>query len=166
MINPNGDDFVEDNPLAASSQPPIGQSSFDPLPDLPPRKISAPAGDAWKQTKEKAGAARDRTQVFVRENPLPIIVGALTIGLALGWALRHATREETEVEAKTPLGDFNWSFLSLPFLWPFLKTMKEKYGDSADTVKDSVREGVDRMRKIDIDQYAKPLRKRWKSWTH
>ncbi len=166
MINPNGDDFVEDNPLASSAPPSLGQSSFNPPPDLSPRKIAAPAGDAWKQSKDKAGVALERTEVYVRENPLPVIVGALTVGLALGWALRHATREEKEVEVKTPLGDFNWSFLSLPFLWPFVKTMKEKYGDSAETVKDSVREGVDRMRKIDIDQYAKPLRKRWKSWTH
>lgn len=159
MINPNGDDFVEDNPLAASPQSSAGESSTEP-------RLSDATGETWKQAKEKMGVARERTEVFLRENPVPLIVGALALGLVAGWALRHATREEKEIEVKSPLGDFNWSFLSLPFLWPFFKSVKEKYEDSADTVKDSVREGVGRVRKIDIDRYAKPLRKRWKAWTH
>ncbi len=164
-MNPNGDDLVEDNPLAASAQSPAEESSTEPRLSAGQR-ISGAAGETWKKTKEKAGSARDRTELFVRENPVPIIVGALAAGLAIGWALRHATSEEKEVEAKTPLGDFNWSFLSLPFLWPLVKTVKEKYEDSSETIKDSVRDGVDRVRNIDIDRYAKPLRKRWKSWTH
>lgn len=165
MINPNGDDFVEDNPLAAS-QSAAEQGSTDPrLTPSPP--ISGGSGETWKHAKEKAEEVRERTEVFVRENPVPIIVGALVLGLVTGWALRHATTpDEKEVEVKSPLGDFNWSFLTLPFLWPVLKSMKEKYEDSAETIKDGVRGGVGRVRKIDIDRYAKPLRKRWKSWTH
>jgi hypothetical protein len=158
MINPNGDDFVEDNPLAASPQPSAEESSIEPRLQPGPR-LAAASGETWKQAKEKMAVARDRTEVFVRENPVPLIVGALALGLVAGWALRHATHEEKEIEVKTPLGDFNWSFLSLPFLWPFFKSVKEKYEDSTDTIKDSVR-------KIDIDRYAKPLRKRWKAWTH
>jgi hypothetical protein len=29
-----------------------------------------------------------------------------------------------------------------------------------------VKENVDRLKKIDIERYAKPIRKRWKTWTH
>jgi hypothetical protein len=166
MINPNGDDFVEDNPLAPSPGSTAGPGIPDPRLTPGPRISSGPAGEAWKQTKDKAISARDRTEVFVRENPVPIIVGALGLGLAIGWALRHATREEKELEVKSPLGDFNLSFLSLPFLWPFFKSMKAKYEDSAEAIRDGVRDGVGRVRKIDIDHYAKPLRKRWKAWTH
>ena len=125
------------------------------------QKASTVAGDTWQQTKEKAGVARERTEFFLRENPVPTIIGALALGLAVGWALRYATAEdEKEVEMESPLGRVNWSFLSLPFLWPFLKTVKEKYEDSAETVKDR----VDRLRDIDVKRYTKPIRKHWKSW--
>ena len=142
MIDPISDDFVEDNPTAA------------------PMRSS---GDSWQKTKDKVGDARQRTEVFLRRNPIPTIVGALTIGLAIGWALRHATiREEKEIEVESPLGRINWSFLSLPFLLPLLKSVREKYDDATDAMKT----GVDRLRKIDIERYTKPVRKRWKAWTH
>ncbi|HET9800883.1 MAG TPA: hypothetical protein VFP82_04285, partial [Chthoniobacterales bacterium] len=96
---------------------------------------------------------------FLRENPVPMIIGALAAGLAIGLAIRYASRsDENEMEIKTPFGRINWSVLSLPFLWPFVRGVKEKFEDSADAVKDSVRS-------IDVDRYTKPIRKRWKSWT-
>jgi hypothetical protein len=102
---------------------------------------------------------REQTELFLRENPVPMIIGALAAGLAIGLAIRYASRsDEKEVEIKTPLGGINWSVLSLPFLWPFVRGMKEKLEDSAD----AVREGV---KGIDVDRYTKPIRKRWKSWT-
>ena len=120
--------------------------------------------DTWEETKEKAGRARERTEYFVRENPVPTILGALAIGLAIGLAIRYASssEEKAEVEVKSPLGNVNWSLLSLPFLWPFFKSAKEKYESSAEAVKG----GVKRLKKIDIDDYTKPIRKRWKRWTH
>ena len=164
MINPSEDDFMQDEPLAASMQSPEEQSlKAERRVRRTARKAPVAAGDSWEQTKEKASKARARTELFLRENPLPTIIGALAIGLAIGWTLRHATQsDEREVEIRSRPGNFNWSFLSLPFLWPFFKSMKEKYEDSAETVKD----GVDRLRKIDIERYAKPVRKRWKAWTH
>ena len=62
---------------------------------------------------------------------------------------------------RSPLGQVNWSTLSLPFLWPFFKTVKRKYEGSAEAVKG----GVDRLKDMDVDRYVKPLRKRWKAWT-
>ena len=117
----------------------------------------------WDETKEKAGRARERTEYFVRENPVPTILGALGIGIAIGLAIRYASASErkTEIQVKSPLGNLNWSFLSLPFLWPLLKSAREKYEDSAEAMKD----GVKRLKKIDVDRYAKPIRKRWNAWT-
>jgi hypothetical protein len=157
MINPNESDFIRDDPLAPPHSP-LGERN---LPGGEERNLPV-SGEIWKQTKEKATQARERTELFLRENPIPAIIGALGIGLAIGWALRHASSpEEKEIEIKSPLGNINWSFLSLPFLWPFLKSVKEKYEDSAESVKD----GVSRLKEIDIAPYTKPIRKRWKAWT-
>jgi hypothetical protein len=32
-------------------------------------------------------------------------------------------------------------------------------------VNEAVKDGVKRLKKIDVDRYAKPMRKRWKAWT-
>ena len=157
MTNPSENDFVQDDPLSHSHASNAGQ---DPAGWR--AKASDVASETWEQTKQKASAARDRTEFFMRDNPVPVIIGALALGVAVGWALRYATAEdEKEMEIESRLGNVNWSFLSLPFLWPFLKSAREKIGDSAETMKD----GVDRLRDIDVKRYTKPLRKRWKSWT-
>ena len=62
-----------------------------------------------------------------------------------------------EKEIQTPVGRLNWSALSLPFIWPLFRSMKEKIEDSTDAVADGVKG-------IDFERYTKPLRKRWKSW--
>ena len=162
MMNPSGDEFKEDEPLAASMQEREEQTSSEAEGRLrrTAHKVSAAAGDTWAQTKEKAGMASQRTEFFLRENPVPTILGALAIGLAIGLAIRYSSSaEENEIEAKPSLGNMHWGFLSLPFLWPFVKSLKEKYRDSAEAVK----EGVDRARNLDIHRYTKPIRKRWKA---
>ena len=160
-MTPNDDDFVEDDPLAAP-MPRKGQRSSRARGRQTGRRVGS-AADTWEQAKEKAGVARERTELFLRENPVPLILGALAAGLAIGLAIRYtATSEEKEVEVKSPLGRIDWGVLSLPFLWPIFKSLKEKYHDSADAVRDS----VGRVKKIDIERYTKPVRKRWKAWTH
>jgi hypothetical protein len=165
MINPNNDDITRDEPLPTplqSSEGEFGSGGREQF-RRTQNKISTAMTYTWEGTKEKAGRARDRTEYFVRENPMPTILGALGLGIAVGLAIRYATEPKTEVEVKSPLGnvDWSWSFLSLPFLWPFFKSAKKKYETSAEAVKD----GVKRLKKIDIDDYAKPIRKRWKAWT-
>ena len=165
MINPNGDEFTEDDPLAASMRSSDEQISGDTPGRLRQAagKVSIAAGEAWEQTKEKAGTARERTEFFLRENPVPTVIGALALGVAIGLAIRYSSSSaEKEVEAKSPLGNVDLSILSLPFLWPLFKSVRSKYEDSADVVKG----GVDRLRKVDVDRYVKPLRKKWKSWAN
>ena len=165
MINPNGDEFTEDDPLAASRRSGDERVSED----IPARlrqaagKVSVAAGEAWEQTKEKAGTARERTEFFLRENPVPTVIGALALGVAIGLAIRFSSSSaEKEVEAKSPLGNVDLSILTLPFLWPLFKSMREKYEDSADVVKG----GVNKLKKVDVHSYVKPLRKKWKSWAN
>ena len=85
-------------------------------------KVSTAAGEAWEQTKESAGTARERTEFFLRENPVPTVIGALALGVAIGLAIRYSSSSaEKEVEAKSPLGNVDLSILTLPFLWPLFK---------------------------------------------
>src|SRR2546421_3698725 len=154
MMEPIEGDFVNDEPLAAESNGPVRRRRR-PRPSVlepPPRRR--------EQIRNRASGTRERTELFLRENPVPMIIGALAAGLAIGLAIRYASREEEkEVELKTPLGRLNWSFLSLPLLWPIVRGMKEKFEDSAGAVKEGVKD-------IDLERYTKPIRKRWKSWTH
>ena len=165
MINPNGDEFMEDDPLAASMR-----SSEERVSEETPgrmrqaaEKVSNFAGGAWEQTREGASLARERTEFFLRENPVPTVLGALAIGVAIGLAIRYSSSSsEKEVEAKSPLANVDLSILSLPFLWPFFKSLRRKYEESTDVVKD----GVHRLKKVDVDRYVKPLRKKWKAWAN
>ena len=167
MINPNGDEFMEDDPLAASSMRASEErGSEEQIPNRVRQaadKVSHYAGDAWEQTKERASVARERTEFFLRENPVPTVLGALAIGVAIGLAIRYSSHSaEKEVEAKSPLASVDLSILSLPFLWPFFKSLRRRYEDSTEAVK----EGVDRLKKVDVDRYVKPLRKKWRAWAN
>jgi len=166
MINPNGDEFMEDDPLAASRRMSEEQGSQEETANRMRQaagKVSHYAGDAWEQTKERASVARERTEFFLRENPVPTVLGALALGVAIGLAIRFSSHSaEKEVEAKSPLANVDLSILSLPFLWPFFKSLRRKYEDSTEVVKD----GVDRLKKVDVDRYVKPLRKKWRAWAN
>lgn len=168
MINPNGDQFAQNDAPGGSmgaGQEQASSGTQGRFQDMTGR-VSNAAGDAWRQTKQTAGTARERTEFFLRENPVPTVIGALALGLAIGLAIRYSSSsEEREVEVKSPLGDVNLGVLSLPFLWPFFKSVKNKYEDSAEAVKEGVREGVDRIKSVDVHRYMKPVRKQWRSWT-
>ncbi len=130
MINPNGDQFAQNNPVGGPTNPGSEQTSTDSnqsrFQDVTGR-VSTAASGAWQQTKDTAGTARERTGFFLRENPVPTVIGALAVGLAIGLAIRYSsTSNEREVEIKSPLGDVNLGMLSLPFLWPFFKSVKHR----------------------------------------
>jgi len=92
-----------------------------------------------------------------------IFLAALPVMFAIGLAIRYSSSSaEKEVEVKSPLANVDLSILSLPFLWPLFKSLRNKYEDSADAVKG----GVQRLKKVDVDRYVKPLRKKWKAWAN
>jgi hypothetical protein len=169
MINPNENDLTRDEPLppqVPSGEQEIGSGGREQFRQAT-SKFSTAVSQTWDETKEKASRARERTEYFVRENPVPTILGALGLGIAIGLAIRFSSASErkAEIEVKSPLGNLNWSVLSLPFLWPLFKSAREKYESSAEAVNEVVKDGVKRLKKIDVDRYAKPMRKRWKAWT-
>ena len=134
MINPNENNLTGDEPLSTPVQPgeqqigPGGREQFRQATN----KFSTAVSQTWDETKEKASRARERNQYFVCENPVPTILGALGLGIAIGLAIRFASTSERKpkVEVKLPLGNFDWSVLSLPFLWPLFKSAREKYENS------------------------------------
>ena len=163
-MNPNENDLMRDEPLPPQQFPPraedisaTGREQFRRAKE----EVSTQLSETWYQTKEKANRALERTEDFVRENPMPTILSALGLGIAIGLAIRYAAPGERkqEIVLESPWGKFNWSVLSLPFLWPLFKSAREKS-------EDVMRNGVKRLKKVDVERYAKPIRKRWRAWTH
>src|SRR5438309_11036317 len=136
MINPNENNLTRDEPLPTPVQPgaeetgPGGREQFRRATN----KFSTAMSQTWDETKEKAGRARDRTEYFVRENPVPTILGAPGLGIAIGLAIRFASTSErnAEIELKSPIGNTAWGVLSLPFVWPLFNSAKDKYETSAE----------------------------------
>ena len=162
-MNPNENDLMRDEPLPAQQFQPhaedIGATGREQF-RRAKEEISTQVSQTWDQTKDKANRALERTEVFVRENPVPAILGALGVGLAIGLAIRYAAPSEPkrEIVLESPWGRFNWSVLSLPFLWPLFKSARDKS-------EDVMRNGVKQLKKMDVERYAKPIRKRWRAWT-
>jgi len=169
-MNPNENDLTSDEPLPAHQFQPregdIGSTGREKI-RRATQKASTEMSHTWDQTKEKASRALGRTEDFLRENPVPTILGALGLGIAIGLAIRYAAPSERkrEIVLESPWGKFNWSVLSLPFLWPLFKSARKRYEKSADVVADAVRDGVKRLKKTDVARYTKPIHKRWRAWT-
>ena len=122
------------------------------------RKFSHAASDTWDQTRQRAVVIRERTEFFLRENPVPTVLGALALGLAIGLAIRYSSRpEEPSVSLKRALRELDWSSISPAFLPGLMKSMKRGYAGSAEAVKG----GIERVKDVDVEDYVKPLRKRW-----
>src|SRR6266513_3363907 len=96
MINPNENDLTRDEPLPTqlqSGEEQIGSGGREQF-RRETRKISTAMSQTWDETKEKAGRARERTEYLVRENPVPAILTALGVGIAIGLAIRYASGQE------------------------------------------------------------------------
>ncbi len=166
MKSSNGNDLPNDDPMAETEfgQQTSGSSERSRLEDRK-RQFSEAASNTWEQTRQRATVARERTEFFLRENPVPTILGALALGLAIGLAIRYASRPEepTPLTVRNALKNIDWRGFSEPAM-PFLRKVRRGYADTSEAVADAVREGVDRVKDVDVDSYVKPLRKRWNSW--
>lgn len=120
------------------------------------RKLSHAAAETWDQTRQKAVVVRERTEFFLRENPVPTVLGALALGLAIGLAIRYSSRpEEPAVTFKRALKEFDWSSIAPSFLPGLVKSVKRGYAGSAEAVREKLKD-------VDVADYVNPLRKRWK----
>src|ERR1044071_4438589 len=125
------------------------------------RKFSHAAAETWDQTRQRAVVVRERTEFFLRENPVPTVLGALALGLAIGLAIRYSSPpQEPPLSVKRALREIDWSSIAPAFLPSLVRNVKRGYEGSAEAMK----EGLERVREVDVDEYVKPLRKRWKKW--
>jgi len=162
MKNSNGDNFTENDPMSETEfGSEISRRSAQERLQEGARKISNVASDTWDQTRQKAVVVRERTEFFLRENPVPTVLGALALGLAIGLAIRYSSRpEEPQLTLKRALREIDWSTISPAFLPALMRSVKRGYADSAEAVKG----GLERVKEVDVDDYVKPLRKRWTKW--
>src|SRR4249919_979484 len=162
MKNSNGDNFTENDPMSETEfgSEMSGRSAQDRLQEGA-RRISSVASDTWDQTRQKAVVVRERTEVFLRENPVPTVLGALALGLAIGLAIRYSSRQdEPTLTVKRALREVDWSTIMPAFLPSIMRNVKKGYEGSAEAVKS----GLDKVKEVDVDEYVKPLSKRWKNW--
>jgi ElaB/YqjD/DUF883 family membrane-anchored ribosome-binding protein len=123
-------------------------------------EVSTQMSQKWDETKHKASRAFDRTEDFLRENPVPTILGALGFGIAIGLAIRYAAPTNANGKSRwsRPGANFNWSVSFAAVSLAAVQIGPEKS-------EDVMRNGVKRLKKMDVERYAKPIRKRWKAWT-
>ena len=162
MKNSNGDNFTERDPMAETEfGSGMTERSAQERIQEGARKFSSAAADTWDQTRQKAVVVRERTEFFLRENPVPTVLGALALGLAIGLAIRYSSRpQEPSLSVKRALREVDWSSLAPAILPAIMRNVKRGYEGSAEAMK----EGLDRVREVDVEEYVKPLRKRWKKW--
>ena len=99
------------------------------------RQLTDAASNTWDQTRQKATLARERTEFFMRENPVPTVLGALALGLVIGLAIRYASRpaEPTPLTVRNALKNIDWRGISEPAL-PFLRKVRRGYDDTSEVV--------------------------------
>ena len=88
----------------------------------------------------------------MRENPVPLLLGAIAVGFFLGLAARHLERERRH----EPLHD------ALDEIRGFLKPLARKARLAAEHSAEIVRDATGRVRDLDVDDYAAPVAGWWR----
>src|SRR5581483_179874 len=104
MMNPSENDFAQGGPEGSVSPGSDPAMENDGRLRRVTARASSAAAETWEATKERTGMAREKTEMFVRQNPVPTIIGALVVGVVIGWALRYATAEDEEEIVAPRLG--------------------------------------------------------------
>lgn len=101
---------------------------------------------------ERAEEYRHETGRYVRENPVPLLLGAVAVGFLLGLAARSLERERRREPIHDALDEIRG------FLKPLARRAREAAGHSADIV----RGAADRVRHLDAEDCAAPLSGWWR----
>jgi hypothetical protein len=121
-----------------------------------PEQQSGLAGDL----KDKAGQLTERADLYVRQNPVPAIIGAVAVGFALGLLARSIDpprRHEPLHDCLDETGDFFGSLFS-----PVARKSRHAYSASSKAVRDAVDAASSKVRDVDVDDYVDPVVKWWK----
>ena len=120
--------------------------------------------------QQDANEAFHRADVYVRENPVPTILGALALGFIVGLLIRpteptpRSRWEDARDSARDFGGDVEDQLRSL--LTSIAKKGKKAYKKSSAAVRDAIDEATDAARDIDVEEMADPVtswfRKLWR----
>ena len=112
-----------------------------------------------EEIKHEAGRTLRQAGSYVRENPVPTIIGAVAFGFAIGLIVRSIESEKRSDHLRDTLEDAEDYLRSV--LVPLVKKSKRTYSKSAEAVRDAVADAVDRARDIDVDDYTDPVANWW-----
>jgi ElaB/YqjD/DUF883 family membrane-anchored ribosome-binding protein len=112
-----------------------------------------------EEIRHEAGRTLRQAGTYVRENPVPTILGALAVGFAIGLIVRSLEHEKRSDQFRDKLEDAE-DYLRAVLL-PLAKKSKRAYAKSADAVRDAVESAVERAREIDVDDYTDPVVNWW-----
>lgn len=127
------------------------------------RALGASAADGWAQTRSSTVNFLEEAEIYIRENPLPAIVAAAGLGLAVGLLVRSSERPARRDRIEVPIPkavqharDFDYRAAVLPFLWPVVKFFTKGYASSRKTVEKAYNDA----RGVDVSKYVDPVVKR------
>ncbi len=122
--------------------------------------------DHTHEALDQAKEALHRADEYVRENPVPMILGALAIGFALGLLVHHSepTPRSRWDDVRDCVGDSEESLKDL--LKAVAKQSRKAYKKGSGAVRGVVDDAKSKAHDIDLDDYTDPVtdwfRKLWK----
>ena len=90
-----------------------------------------------------------RADHYLRENPIPAVIGAIAIGLAIGLLVRASQPRRSRWEQAGNDMEGYWDSV-IP---PLTKRAKKAYGRSSHAIHDA----VEAVRDVDVDDYIDPV---------
>ncbi len=124
-------------------------------------ELTSSAAETWGRTRDKAQDLLKTSGHYIRENPIPMIVGAITAGLAIGLLVRYVEKsrcQEEDIQEENSDRDLGIKAAMVPLLWPIFKAIKGQYDSSTAAAKKVFR----RSKRFDIESYVKPIVKKVK----
>lgn len=126
-------------------------------------KIAAKANETWDAMKTKASDLRDSAESGVRENPLPILAGAVLTGLTLGLLLRglEQRNEHARLLDRSFLSRWGTGLAaSLGFLAG--RAHHSRFSKPIETAREMIEDKVSGKR----FHFGRPFRNAWRRFSH
>ena len=121
---------------------------------------SFPTRDYSAEPESRTSELISGTDRYIRENPVPAILGALAVGFAIGLLTRYIDHPAESHPVRDYVDDTSSSLGS--FFRPVAKKTRRAYHQSSEAVRDAMENASDRVRDIDVDHYVDPVAKWWR----
>jgi ElaB/YqjD/DUF883 family membrane-anchored ribosome-binding protein len=116
---------------------------------------SAADGGSRRTTELVRGTDR-----YLRENPVPAVLGALAVGFAIGLLTRLVDHERQATPVRDAVDDSAETLRSL--FAPAAKKTRHAYRQSASAVREAMDQVAGKASDLDLDDYVDPITKWWR----